>query len=220
CGVAVGIADTVDALVAEVADHVEAGYQRVKLKVRPGWDLEPVAAVRSAWPALAVGVDANGSYDLDDLGGPLAALDRLGLVEIEQPLPAADLLGSASVRAALDAPVCLDESIGSALELEVALALGACDHVNLKPARVGGIAAALAVHDLALDRGVPLWVGGMLETGVGKAVAVAFAALPGAVLSGDLPASARWFERDLTEPWVVDPDGTMAVREAGAVRLP
>lgn len=220
CGVAVGIADTVDALVAEVADHVEAGYQRVKLKVRPGWDLEPVAAVRSAWPALAVGVDANGSYDLDDLDGPLAALDRLGLVEIEQPLPAADLLGSATVRAALDTPVCLDESIGSAADLEVALALGACDHVNLKPARVGGIAAALAVHDLALERGVPLWVGGMLETGVGKAVAVAFAALAGAVLPGDLPSSARWFERDLTEPWVVDPDGTMAVREAGAVRLP
>ena len=220
CGVAVGIASSVDALVTEVAAHVAAGYRRVKVKVRPGWDVEPVAAVRATWPDLALGVDANGSYLVDDLDGPLAALDRFELVEIEQPLPARDLMGTATVRRALRTPVCLDESITSAHDLEVALAVGACDYVNVKPARVGGIAAALAVHDLALERGVPLWVGGMLESGVGKAVAVAFAALPGAVLPGDLAASARWFEADLTDPWVVDADGTMAVREAGAVRLP
>lgn len=219
CGVAVGMAGSIDELLAEVAGHVAAGYRRVKLKVRPGRDVEPVTAVRAAWPALALGVDANGSYRLDDLAGRLRALDRLGLVELEQPLPADDLVGTAAVRAALDTPVCLDESVGSAGDLAAALAVGACDHVNLKPARVGGIVAALAVHDLAVERGVPLWVGGMLETGIGKAVAVAFAALPGAVLPGDLPASARWFETDLTDPWVVEADGTMPVREAGPVSL-
>jgi O-succinylbenzoate synthase len=220
CGVAVGVAATVDDLLAEVAGHVAAGYQRVKLKVRPGWDVEPVRAVRSTWPALPLGVDANGSYVVDDVDGVLRDLDGLGLVEIEQPLAPDDLVGTAAARAGLGTPVCLDESITSAGALATALALGACDHVNLKPARVGGVRAALAIHDLALDRGVPLWVGGMLETGVGKAVALAFAALPGATLPGDLPASSRWFPSDVTEPFDVDPDGTMAVREAGAVRLP
>ena len=220
CGVAVGIADSVDELLAEVEGHVAAGYRRVKLKVRPGRDVAPVRAVRAAWPDLALGVDANGSYGLADLEGSLRSLDGLGLVELEQPLAARDLLGSAAARAALATPICLDESITCADDLEVALALGACDHVNLKPARVGGVAAALAVHDLALARGVPLWVGGMLETGVGKAVALAFAALPGATLPGDLPGSSRWFETDLTEPFEVGPDGTMQVRDAGPVHLP
>ena len=220
CGVAVGVAPSIDELVEEVAGHVAAGYRRVKLKVHPGWDLEPVREVRATWPDLPVGVDANGSYRLADLDGALRRLDGLGLVELEQPLPAPDLLGTAAVRAALTTPVCLDESITCADDLALALAVGACDHVNLKPARVGGIAAALAVHDLAEARGVPLWVGGMLETGVGKAVALAFAALPGATLPGDLPASSRWFDSDLTEPHEVDPDGTMRVREAGPVTLP
>ncbi len=220
CGVAVGRAESVDELVDEVAEHVAAGYRRVKLKVHPGWDVEPVRAVRATWPDLAIGADANGSYGLGDLGGVLRVLDGLGLVELEQPLPASDLLGTAAVRAALATPVCLDESITCADDLALALAVGACDHVNLKPARVGGVAAALAVHDLAEARGVPLWVGGMLETGIGKAVALAFAALPGATLPGDLPASSRWFDHDLTEPFELDPDGTMRVREAGPVVLP
>lgn len=219
CGVSVGIAGSVDELVDEVAGHVAAGYGRVKLKVRPGWDLEPVRAVRSTWPDLALGVDANGSYAVADLEGALGALDRCELVEVEQPLPAADLLGTAAVRAAMSTPVCLDESITCVADLEVVLALGSCDQVNLKPARVGGIRSALAVHDLAVANGLPLWVGGMLETGVGKAVALAFAALPGVTLPGDLAASSRWFEADLTEPFEVAADGTMGVREAGPVRL-
>ena len=220
CGVAVGVAPTVDDLLAEVEGHVAAGYRRVKLKVRPGWDVEPVRAVRAAWPSLPVGVDANGSYAVSDLDGVLRDLDGLGLVEIEQPLAADDLVGTAAVRAALTTPVCLDESVTSAGDLAAALALGACDHVNLKPARVGGVRPALAIHDLALERGVPLWVGGMLETGVGKAVALAFAALPGATLPGDLVASSRWFAADVTEPFEVEPDGTMVVREAGPVCPP
>jgi O-succinylbenzoate synthase len=220
CGVAVGIAPSLDELLAEVAALLVQGYRRVKLKVRPGWDVAPVRAVRRTWPELALAVDANGSYQRSDLDGPLAALDDLGLVEIEQPLPAEDLLGLAEAARRLATPVCLDESIGSAAELETALALGALDHVNLKPARVGGVEESLRVHDLALARGVPLWIGGMLETGVGKAVTVALAALPGATLPADLTASRRWFAEDLTDPWELAADGTVPVRPLGAVRVP
>lgn len=220
CGVAVGLPDSVQELVEEVGEHLAGGYRRVKVKVRPGWDVEPVRALRSTWPDLALGVDANGAYRRDDLHGALAALDALGLVEIEQPLPADDLVGLAEARRCLVTPICLDESIGSAAELETALALGAVDHVNLKPGRVGGIVEALRIHDLAGERGVPLWIGGMLDTGVAKAVNVALAALPAATLPGDLPASSRWFTDDLTDPWEVAPDGTMAVRPLGEVRLP
>nr|MDP9020772.1 o-succinylbenzoate synthase [Actinomycetota bacterium] len=220
CGVAVGIAGSIDDLLAELAEHVDTGYRRVKLKVRPGWDVEPVRAVRATWPGLSLGVDANGAYRRSDLEASLAGLDRCGLCEIEQPLPEDDLVGLAEVAAALETPVCLDESITSAALLEAALALGAADRVNLKPARVGGVGEALRIHDLARDRGVPLWVGGMLETGVGKAVNVALAALPGVTEPGDLPASDRWFAADVTEPWEVAPDGTMAVRPLGIVRLP
>jgi o-succinylbenzoate synthase len=221
-GVAVGLATTVDALLVEVDALVAAGYRRVKLKVRPGWDLEPVRAVRAAWPDLALGVDANGSYRRGDAGsgGPLRRFDDLDLVEVEQPLPADDLVGAAEVARRLATPVCLDESITSAATLEVALALGAVDHVNLKPARVGGLAEALRVLALAEARGVPLWVGGMLASGVGKAVDVALAALPGVTLPGDLPASRRWFAEDLTEPWELDDDGTLPVRARGPVHLP
>ncbi len=219
CGVAVGIPASIDALVAEVAGFVDQGYQRVKLKVRPGWDVEPVRAVRSAWPDLALGVDANGSYRQTDLDGALAVLDGLDLVEIEQPLAADDLVGLAEAVRVLATPVCLDESIGCVSDLETVLALGAADHVNLKPGRVGGVVEALRIHDLALDRGVPLWIGGMLDTGVGKAVCVAFAALPGTTLPGDLPASRRWFTDDVTDPWEVASDGTMAVRPLGKVHV-
>jgi O-succinylbenzoate synthase len=217
-GVAVGVAPSVEALLAEVADHVAAGYRRVKLKVRPGWDVEPAQAVRAGWPDLPVGVDANGSYRADDEA--LGRLDGLGLVEIEQPLPADDLVGTAAVVRRLATPVCLDESVTSIGTLEAALALGALDHLNLKPARVGGLTAALAVLDRARDAGVPVWVGGMLATGVGKAVDVALAALPGVTLPGDLPASRRWFARDLTAPWELSADGTLPVRPRGPVTLP
>lgn len=220
CGVAVGIAASLDELLVEVEALVAEGYQRVKLKVRPGWDTEAVSAVRSAWPDVPLGVDANGSYDRGDLDGALGALDRLGLVEIEQPFASADLVGLAEASRRLATPICLDESISSAADLATALALGAGDHVNLKPGRVGGVAEALRIHDLAMDRGIPLWIGGMIDTGVAKEVSVALAALPGSTLPGDLPASRRWFAEDVTQPWEMAPDGTMAVRPAGPVRLP
>lgn len=207
CGVAVG---QVDGAVDAVAEAVAAGYRRVKLKVSPATGLDHVAAVRRTWPDLPLGVDANGSFSLDDL--PVDALDDLGLVEVEQPLAADDLVGLAEAARRLATPVCLDESIGSADDVRTALALGAAGAVCLKPGRVGGVDEALRIHDLCLAEGVPLWVGGTLSTGVAKGVEVALAALPGVTRPGDLPASSWWFETDVTEPWDVAADGTMAVR--------
>jgi O-succinylbenzoate synthase len=212
-GVAVGIAPSLAALVDDVERRVSEGYRRVKLKIEPGWDIEPVAAVRDRFGAdLALQVDGNAAYSLDD-AGHLAELDRLGLLMLEQPLPADDLAGHAALARRVRTPVCLDESIASEADLEQALALGACSIVNVKPARLGGLLAATRVHDRCVERGVPAWCGGMLETGIGRAANLALAALPGFTLTGDLSASDRYFESDLTEPFVLDngqlpvPDG-------------
>jgi O-succinylbenzoate synthase len=183
----------------------------VKLKVLPGHDIEPLATVRAEFPDVALWVDANGSYSLDDLDA-LRALDdfRLGLVE--QPLPDDDLLGHAAVARATNTPVCLDETISSARVAEQAIELDACSVVNIKAARVGGVAEAVRVHDVCRARNVPVWCGGMLETGIGRAANLALASLPGFSLPGDLSASARYFARDvITEPFTLAPDGTMAV---------
>ncbi len=216
CAVAVGLERSIDALLAEVARHVGAGYHRVKLKVGPSSGLDPVRAVRQAWPTLAVAIDANGSLD----PSTMSDWDDLGLVEIEQPLPPDDLVGLTEVSRRLQTPVCLDESVGSVDHLRSALALGWRGHVNLKPGRVGGIHAALAIYDLAVAEGIPLWIGGMLSTGIGKAVDVALASLAGVALPSEIYPSSRWFDTDVTEPWGMATDGTMAVRPAGPVHLP
>lgn len=216
CGVAVGVAASVDELLAEVAGHVAAGYRRVKLKVRPGWDLEPTAAVRAAWPDLALGVDGNAAYGRGD-ADHLARFDALGLVEVEQPLPADDLVGLAALARRLATPICLDESIGSARQLEAAIALGAGAVVNVKPARVGGVAEALRVLEVAAGAGLGAWIGGMLETGVAKAVSLAVAARPEVTEPGDLTASSRWFAPDLTAPFEVGADGCMAVPDGPGI---
>lgn len=209
-GVAVGMAPSVSALVEEVAAWVEAGYRFVKLKIAPGWDAVPVGAVRERFPGLDLAADANGSYRGADATA-LRPLDDFGLTLIEQPLPPEDLLGHAELRARLQTPVCLDESITSAEAAATAIRLGACAVVNLKAARVGGVAEARRVHDVCRDAGVPLRYGGMLETGIGRAASLAVAALPGFTLPGDLAASARYYERDLTVPFVL---------EGGRLRVP
>jgi O-succinylbenzoate synthase len=210
-GVAVGLHDSIDGLLAEVGGLAAEGYQRVKLKIQPGWDVEPVRAVRRAFPDLPLHVDANGSYETaEQAHGQLAPLDDFGLLMIEQPLPADDLLGHARLAHTLATPICLDESIGSADDAATALQLGACRVVNIKPGRVGGCDEAKRVHDLCVARGVPVWCGGMLETGVGRAVNVALAALPGFTLPGDLSASSRYFAEDVTEPFVLE-DGCLRV---------
>ncbi len=212
CGVSVGIAPSVDALLEEVQSYLVRGYRRVKLKIEPGWDVAVIRDVRTALPDTPLSVDANAAYSLSDLP-VFEALDELGLVMIEQPLHHEDLVNHAKLQARLRTPICLDESIRSAADARAAIDLGACQVINIKPARVGGILEGKRVHDVAKDRGVPVWIGGMLETGIGRAPNIALAALEGVTMPGDTSASDRYFKQDLTEPFVVEPDGTMAVPE-------
>lgn len=210
CGVAVG-RFAIDELLDQVAGYVAAGYRRVKLKILPGDDVDPVSAVRAQHSEIELWADANGSYSVDDLAA-LRALDSFGLGLLEQPLPADDVLGNAAVARSIMTPVCLDESLTSAHDTEQAIELGACAVANIKAARVGGYLEAVRVHDVCVARGVPVWCGGMLETGIGRAANLALASLPGFTLPGDLSASNRYFARDvLTEPFTLAPDGTMAV---------
>lgn len=215
-GVAVGIAPSLDHLIDAVGRHLEEGYRRVKIKIRPGWDLDPVVALRKELGGpdrFALQVDANGSYaGVADPAASLTPLDEQGLVLIEQPLADDDLLGHAALGRRLSTPICLDESIVSARSAAVAVALGACGVVNVKPGRVGGYLEAVAIHDLCADEGVPVWCGGMLETGVGRAANLALAALPNFSIPGDISASSRyWWSDIVTEPATLAPDGTIAV---------
>ena len=181
----------------------------MKLKIRPGWDVEPVAAFRKEFGDVALQVDANGSYRLAD-APLLAALDRFELLLIEQPLAEDDLVAHAGLARLIETPICLDESITSAEVARVAIELGVCSVVCVKAGRVGGYLEAVRVHDVCRERGVAVWCGGMLETGLGRAANLALAALPGFTLPGDLSASDRYFERDLTPPFVLT-DGRLAV---------
>ena len=211
-GVAVGVTGSVDELLTVVGAYLDEGYRRVKLKVQPGWDVEPVAAVRERFgPDVALQVDANGAYaGRADAVGELGALDPFGLQLIEQPLGEDDLAGHAALAASVATPICLDESVTSVATAVLALDLGACSVINVKPGRMGGYLEAGRLHDLALGRGVPLWCGGMLETGLGRAANVALAALPGFTLPGDLSASRRYYARDLTAPFELH-DGHLLV---------
>ncbi len=210
CGVSVGIPGSVDDLLARVGAYLDAGYRRAKLKIEPGWDVEPVRAVREAFPDAHLSVDANAAYRLED-AAIFEALDGLGLSMIEQPLHHEDLWDHARLQARLATPVCLDESIRSAADAALAIELGACRVINVKAGRVGGLLEAVRVRDVAVEAGVLVWCGGMLETGIGRAANLALAALPGFTMPGDTSASDRYFADDLTEPFVLAPDGTMAV---------
>lgn len=210
CGVSVGIASTVESMLEEIHGYVAKGYRRVKLKIEPGRDLEVVKAVREALPETPLSVDANAAYSLSD-AALFEALDELALTMIEQPLDEEDLLDHASLQSRLRTPICLDESIRSARDASAALRLEACRVINIKPGRVGGLVEAKRIHDVANLDGMPVWIGGMLETGVGRAANLALAAMPGVGFPGDTSASDRYFPEDITEPFVLDPDGTMAV---------
>jgi o-succinylbenzoate synthase len=210
CGVAVGVQQSIPRLLDVVEGHVSEGYRRVKLKIGPGWDVGPVRAVRERFPDLALQVDANAAYTLAD-ARHLARLDEFDLVLIEQPLPEDELRAHAALAGRLATPVCLDESIVSARSAADAIALGACSIVSVKPSRVGGYLEARRVHDVCQAHGVPVWCGGMLETGLGRAGNVALAALPNFTLPGDISASDRYYRRDITEPFVLD---------GGSLRVP
>ena len=209
-GVSVGIADSVPALLDTVGQFLDQGYVRIKLKIEPGWDVEPVRAVRERFGDIGLQVDANAAYTLAD-ARHLAKLDAFDLLLIEQPLPEDDLRGHAALARLIRTPVCLDESITSARSAADAIALGACSVVNVKAGRVGGYLEAVRVHDVARANGVPVWCGGMLETGLGRAANVALAALPGFVLPGDTSASDRYYRRDLTTAPFVLEDGHVRV---------
>jgi o-succinylbenzoate synthase len=208
-GVAVGMFSSTGALLDAVAAYVDQGYHRVKLKVEPGHDVVPVAAVRDAYPSLALQVDANGSYDVHDLDH-LRQFDAFGLVLLEQPLADDDFDGHAFLGRHLATPICLDESITSARVAEHAIAMGACRVVNIKAGRVGGYLEAVRIHDVCVRTNTPAWCGGMLESGIGRAANIALAALPGFTLPGDLSASARYFHRDVTDAFTLD-DGFLHV---------
>ncbi|MEP6973278.1 MAG: o-succinylbenzoate synthase [Actinomycetota bacterium] len=210
CGVSIGITGTTDQLLEQVAGYLAEGYRRIKLKIEPGLDVERVGAVRAAHPDILLSVDANAAYTLEDVD-VFRTLDEFDLLMVEQPLHPDDLVQHAKLQHLIRTDLCLDESIRSAAAAEAAIELGACRIVNIKQGRVGGVPEARRIHDVSRAEGVPVWCGGMLETGIGRATNLALAALPGFTLPGDTSASARYFADDITEPFVVDPDGTMTV---------
>lgn len=210
-GVSVGIMDSIPELLDHVERYLAQGYLRIKLKIEPGWDVRPVEAVRERFGVdLLLQVDANAAYTLAD-AAQLARLDRFDLLLIEQPLPTDDLRGHARLAQLITTPVCLDESIESARDAATAIALDACRVINIKPSRVGGYLEARRIHDIAVANGIPVWCGGMLETGVGRAPNLALAALPGFILPGDTSASDRYFRQDITAPFVLDEHGHVGV---------
>jgi O-succinylbenzoate synthase len=209
-GVSVGIFETIPELLDVVGSYLAAGYVRIKLKIEPGWDVAPVRAVRERFgDDVLLQVDANTAYTLRD-ARHLARLDPFDLLLIEQPLDEDDVLGHAELAKTVRTPICLDESITSARSAADAIALGACAIVNVKPGRVGGYLEARRIHDVCAAHGVPVWCGGMLETGLGRAANVALAALPGFTLPGDTSASDRYYRTDITEPFRLD-QGHLAV---------
>ena len=210
CGVSVGISPTIEQLLDEVSGYVAQGYKRIKLKIKPGWDLEPVAAVRELLgPDGLLQVDANTAYRQDDIAH-LRELDAFGLLLIEQPFVEEDIRAHVALAAAIETPVCLDESIVSTEVAIDAIERRATSIINIKPGRVGGYLEAISIHDACRERGIAVWCGGMLETGIGRAANVALAALPGFTLPGDTSASDRYFAEDLTEPFVLH-DGQLRV---------
>lgn len=216
CGVSLGIEDTVEELLRQVEGFVSAGYRRVKLKIKPGRDLDVVRTVREAFPDTPLTVDANAAYSPED-ADRLAALEPYSLGYIEQPYDGDRLMDHAHLQEKLNTPICLDETISSSVVAADALRLGACRVINIKLGRVGGLAEAVRIHDMASEAGVPVWCGGMLETGLGRAANLALASLPNFTLPGDTSGSDRYFERDLTEPFVVEPDGTMKVPDGPGI---
>lgn len=214
CGVSVGIPSTVTGLVDEVGGYLEAGYQRIKLKIRPGWDLEPVGAVRRAFgPDVPLQVDANASYHPSDIGF-LARLDLFDLLMVEQPFAADRLMAHADLAAAVRTPVCLDESATSCAVVADAIRLRAVDVVNIKPGRVGGFAEAVRMHDLCRAHAVPVWCGGMVETGIGRAANTVLAALDGFTLVGDNSPSDRFFAEDVVTRPMAMVDGHLEVPQS------
>ncbi|NNF26153.1 MAG: o-succinylbenzoate synthase [Gemmatimonadetes bacterium] len=216
-GVSIGIQKTDDALLAKVEGHLEEGYRKIKVKVKPGRDAAMLEAVRARFPKAPLMADANSAYRLNADLGKLKAMDSLGLMMIEQPLAHDDYLDHARLQAQLETPVCLDESIRSVGDTRLALHLDSTRIVNIKPGRVGGLASSVAIHDTAREAAVPVWCGGMLESGIGRAHNVALATLPGFSIPGDISNSKRYWAEDIVHPEFEMVDGMMPVPEGPGI---
>jgi o-succinylbenzoate synthase len=213
CGVSIGIQDSVPQLLQKIEMELAAGYQRIKMKIKPGWDVEVIREVRLRFPDILLMADANSAYTLAD-APRLQRLDEFNLMMIEQPLAHDEIIDHAKLQAQIKTPICLDECIRSAHHAEQAIAMDAGRIINIKLGRVGGFAEAKRVHDVAQSGGIPVWCGGMLESGIGRAHNIALATLPNFTLPGDVSASKRYWARDVIEPPVdVTPQGTIAVRD-------
>ena len=210
-GVSIGIQRSLDELAGKVERELAAGYRRIKIKIKPGWDLSAVETVRARFGAIPLMVDANAAYTVAD-ADHLAQLDRFDLMMIEQPLDYDDIAEHAALQRKLNTPICLDESIKTVGIAREAIAAGACRIINIKPGRVGGFAESIRLHDLCESRGIPVWHGGMLESGIGRAANIHLSTLPNFTLPGDIAASKRYFDPDLIDPPIeVAADGTIAV---------
>lgn len=210
-GVSVGIQPSAGALVERVRAYLADGYPRIKIKIKPGRDVAEAQAVREAFPDILLQVDANSAYTLDD-AATIKAMDDLNLLLIEQPLSEDDIFDHAKLQPQLKTAICLDESILSARHARWAYELGACRIINIKPGRVGGLREAIRIHDYCAGHDIPVWCGGMLETGIGRAANVALASLPNFKLPGDISASVRYWQEDIVEPaFTLNPDGTLTV---------
>jgi o-succinylbenzoate synthase len=213
CGVSIGIQESVPQLLEKIDRELQAGYQRIKMKIKPGWDVDVVRQVRERFPSIKLMADANSAYTLKD-AAHLKRLDDFYLMMIEQPLAHDDIIDHAELQAKLQTPICLDECIRSAHHAEQAIRLHACGIINIKLGRVGGFREAKRVHDAAQAAGIPVWCGGMLEAGIGRAHNIALSTLPNFTLPGDVSASKRYWKRDIISPAVeTTPRGTIEIRD-------
>ena len=212
CGVSIGMQPTLEEQLRKVEREVNAGYQRIKLKCQPGWDVEMLEAVRKRWPKIMLSVDANSAYRMRDFDH-LIDFDRFNLLMIEQPLWADDFYYHSMLQKRLETAICLDESIRNRRDALAAIDMESCRIINIKNGRVGGFSEAIAVHNAAMERGTPVWCGGMLETGIGRAHNIALSSLPGFTLPGDVSASRRYWAEDIIEPEV-------EVSNKGEINLP
>lgn len=215
-GISIGIQDTVDDLLHIIDGHVNEGYQRMKVKIKPGWDVDVIRKIRKQFPTVPLMADANSAYTLDDIDH-LKQLDEFDLMMIEQPLAADDIVDHAQLQKAIDTPVCLDESIVSYESTRQAIELGSCQIINLKVGRVGGLTESKRIHDLCQQHDIAVWCGGMLEAGVGRAHNVALASLANFTLPGDTAGSSRYWEQDIIDPEVVVENGYITVPDGPGI---
>ena len=213
CGVSIGIQDSVEQLLEKIESELAAGYQRIKVKVKPGWDVAVLARIRKRWPKIVLSCDANSAYRLEDFEH-LKKFDEFGLLMIEQPLWSDEIFQHAALQKQLKTDICLDESIHSARDAEAAIELGACRIINVKVGRLGGFSEAIATHDICRQHKIPVWCGGMLESGIGRAQNVALSTLENFRLPGDVSASQRYWKEDIVEPEIeVSAQGTIAIND-------